>query len=175
MTNTSAQDRAHQGQSARRWHESIILAQPQALGDQESPKHSQGTGTEHSWQPDILKTSVDRVGFHLGQGSVCSVSALPISQICTSEEKNRHPPRREPSSCQHSTARRSPCPGNPHLKKGSQTSRMCQHLITAGVQFKSFSLGRVFCFQKHTLRKKITVQDFYPSKITIMLQPSYYN
>lgn len=34
----------------------------QAPGDQESPERSQGTATEASWQPDILKTSVDKVG-----------------------------------------------------------------------------------------------------------------
>lgn len=64
------------------------------------------------------------------------------------------------------SAQPSPCPGNPHLEKRSQTPLMCQHLITAGVQFKSFPFCHVFCFQKHTLRKnpKNNSTGFLPLK-----------
>lgn len=155
VTNTSVQDRAHQGQSARRWHESTILAESQAPGEPESPERSQGTATEASWQPDILKTSVDKVGISPWAGQC-------LHCVSPAEFPDLHIPRRKPGECsqekaqlcQHSTAGRSLCPGNPHLQKRSQTPLMCQHLITAGVRFKSFPFCRVFCFQKHTLRKK---------------------
>lgn len=144
-------------------------------GTPESPRRWQRNATEDSWQPDILKTRVDKVGISPWAGQCLHCVSPEYCPGLHSWGEKQHPPRRKASSCQHSTAGRSLCPGNPHLKKCSQTPLMCQHLITAGVRFKSFPFCPVFCFQKHSLSKNGTVQDFYPSKIIIMLQPYYYN
>lgn len=165
----TVRERQTRRQSARRWHESIIRTRParsQARWDHEHPNHSQGRALEDSWHPDTLKTGVNEVGISpRGWQSLHCVRTARFPDLhirggnaASSQEKPLLPLARysweEPLSW-----RRNEQPNSTDLSAFNY----------------SWSVVQIFCCPSCIVlpktQKPATVQDFYPSKIIITLQP----
>lgn len=111
--------------------------------------------------------------FHLEHGSVCTVSGLPTSQIRASEEK------------QHLLPGETAAPVRPAQPGGASVLEILvwrneQPNSTDMSAFNySWSVVQIFPFLSCVLlpktQKPAKVQESYPSKIIITLQPYYYN